>query len=249
MTGPKTVTRATRSSAGTEPNASFATAEVALADAHLLADHSGILYWPSERLLVVADLHLEKGSSLARRGRFVPPYDTAETLTRLAAVIERFKPQTIVALGDSLHETSAASRLSSDARTALAAMQLRRSWVWITGNHDPEIGPELGGEALVTLNVAALTFRHHPSTAPVRGEICGHLHPAARLATRAGPIRRPCFIGDGHRLVIPAFGAFTGGLNILDEAFAPLFSEAPRVVHMASRDGVYCVPLDRLQPD
>jgi DNA ligase-associated metallophosphoesterase len=187
------------------------------------AQPEGALWWADERLLVVADLHLEKGSSFARRGQMLPPYDTTETLARLALLIGRLLPRIVVALGDSFHDDGGAKRLHSRDRATLAALQAGREWMWIAGNHDPR--PHgLGGTCAGELALGPVTFRHEPKPGASMGEIAGHLHPAAIVAGSGKWVRRKCFAGDGHRLVLPAFGAYAGGLNVLDAAFAGLFA-------------------------
>jgi len=208
----------------------------------------GALWWADERLLVVADLHLEKGSAFARRGQFLPPYDTRETLARLARLIARLDPQSVVALGDSFHDADGAARMASADRAGLADLQRRRTWIWIAGNHDPTAPDDLAGEHVDTLAVGRLVFRHEPSTVPIPGEVAGHLHPAARVAGRGRSVRRRCFVGDGERLIAPAFGAYTGGLNILDRAFAGLFARPP-TAFVLGNDGVYAVRRSGLRRD
>ncbi len=220
-----------------------------LSGAMLIADRSGALYWPAQRMLVVADLHLEKASAHAARGVMLPPYDTAETLARLDEVIARYQPALVVALGDSLHDRRAASRIGDLDRRGLARLQAGRTWLWVTGNHDPDIDARLGGEVVDAIDLGGLRLQHAPSDGPVTGEISGHLHPAARLSMRGSVLRRPCFVGDDCRLVMPAFGAFTGGLNVLDVAFEPLFGARDRRVWMLGRDGVYPVATSLLGRD
>ena len=188
----------------------------------LIADLSGALFWEDERLLVVSDLHLEKGSSFATRGVLLPPYDTVATLSRLAAVIARHDPRTVIALGDSFHDREAHERLSAPDRQALSALQARRDWIWISGNHDPALPDDLDGAVASEVAVGAIVFRHEPTGA--FGEIAGHLHPKARVATRGRSVERRCFASDGACAVMPAFGAYAGGLSIRDRAFARLFS-------------------------
>lgn len=183
----------------------------------------GALWWPEERTLVVADLHLEKGSSFARRGQMLPPYDTIATLKRLAAVMARLAPARVIALGDSFHDRNGGDRLNEADRAALRAMTASAEWIWIAGNHDPDPPRDLGGWATSELSIGPLTFRHEPRPGAQPGEIAGHLHPSARLVGRGRSIRRRCFAADGRRLVLPAFGALAGGLNVLDAAFRPLF--------------------------
>ena len=184
-------------------------------------------------MLAVADLHLEKGSSFAVRGMLLPPYDTAATLQRLGRLIARYAPRVVVALGDSFHDGGGPARLARGDRDNLSALQRGRDWIWLTGNHDPEPAADIGGTFDATLNVGALTFRHLPSGA--KGEIAGHLHPVARVAHRGRAVSRRCFAADATRLVMPAFGAFTGGLNIRDAAFADLFGTLKFTAQMLGR--------------
>lgn len=213
------------------------------------ADMSGALYWPGEDALIVADLHLEKGSSYARRGQMLPPYDTRETLRRLAAVIDRYDAATIIALGDSLHDEGAAQRIGLEELEILQIMQEDREWIWVRGNHDPEIGEHLGGTVTGDIEVEGIVLRHEPRPGQITHEIAGHLHPAARLSLHGYTIRRPCFVGNGRRLVLPAFGTFTGGLNILDAAFEPLFGNDGLRVWMLGREGLYPVATRLLKED
>jgi DNA ligase-associated metallophosphoesterase len=241
---------------------------------------AGALWWADERLLVVADLHFEKGSSFARRGRMLPPYDTAETLARLSALVDRLRPRAVVALGDSFHDGEAAARLSPDHRAAIARLMAGREWVWIAGNHDPDRPAGLGGMVADTLAVGPLTFRHAPTapdaagTAPggspassagsslrssssgfprsspggFHGEIAGHLHPSARVYGRGKSVRRRCFAGDGLRLILPAFGAYAGGLDVTDRAFAGLFAPETFRAFVLGDERVYAVGRRALRP-
>lgn len=188
----------------------------------VVPDHSGALWLPEERTLVVADLHLEKGSSYARRGVFLPPYDSAATLAALSAAIARHAPARIIALGDSFHDREAGERFGAAERATLAALQAGRDWIWVTGNHDPEIGGGLGGEVVARLSLAGVTLRHEPDAAEAGFEIAGHLHPAAKLRLRGRALRRRCFALSARRCVMPAMGAYAGGLNLRDAAFGPL---------------------------
>ena len=214
-----------------------------------IADRSGALYWPAERTLIVADLHLEKGSAFAARGRLLPPYDTRETLQRLGEVIGRFQPARVVALGDSLHDREAAARIDAVDLVLLAALQKGRDWLWITGNHDPKIAPVFAGWVAGWLEIAGIRLQHEPASKTAVPEISGHLHPAARLVKRGVTLRRRCFVADRQRLILPAFGAFTGGLNVRDVAFLPLFDAESLRVWMLGADGVYPVPPAQLAGD
>jgi uncharacterized protein len=207
----------------------------------LEAFREGALWWADERLLCVADLHLEKGSSFARRGQMLPPYDTGETLARLATLIDRLQPQTVVALGDSFHDDDGAHRLLPQDRASLGRLQAGRDWIWIAGNHDPHLPDGLAGLHRDELSVGPLTFRHEPAEGQVEGEIAGHLHPAARVTGRGRSVRRRCFAGDGYRLILPAFGAYAGGLDVRDRAFAGLFRQRSFRAFVLGDDGVYPV--------
>lgn len=206
--------------------------EIALAGARLVLDPAGVLWWPAERALIVADLHLEKGSAFAARGVPLPPYDSRATLSLLERVVARWNPRTIIALGDSFHDRGAAGRLGEEERASLASLARGRDMVWIAGNHDPEPMPGLAGMHVSELRIGPLTLRHEPAgplpamgdgRQAVPGEVAGHFHPVARLVLRGRSLRRRCFATDGRRLVMPALGAYAGGLNIRDAALAGLF--------------------------
>ncbi|WP_207907665.1 ligase-associated DNA damage response endonuclease PdeM [Ancylobacter aquaticus] len=204
--------------------------EIELAGARLVLDPAGALWWPAERALIVADLHLEKGSSFAARGVPLPPYDTRATLSLLAHLVARWNPRTLIALGDSFHDRGGAARLGEEERVSLAALAQGRDMVWIAGNHDPEPMPGIGGRHAGELTLGPLTLRHEPAEGRVResgaGEIAGHFHPVARVVVRGRSLRRRCFATDGRRLVMPALGAYAGGLNIRHAALAGLFGGA-----------------------
>jgi uncharacterized protein len=204
--------------------------EVTIAGINFIADLSGALVWDEQKLLVVSDLHLEKGSSFAARGVLLPPYDTAATLSRLSAVIARHDPRMVIALGDSFHDLKAHRRLSQSDRDALSALQARREWIWISGNHDPALPSDLGGMVATEVAIGPIHFRHEPTGA--FGEIAGHLHPKARVATRGRAMERRCFASDGERAVMPAFGAYAGGLSIRDAAFAKIFASIDFMAHV-----------------
>jgi DNA ligase-associated metallophosphoesterase len=220
-----------------------------LGGATLAADCAGALYWPEESLLVVADLHLEKGSSFARRGQLLPPYDTAETLARLAKLVARYAPRTVIALGDNFHDGDGPARLCDIDRASLGALQRGRDWVWIAGNHDPEPAENIGGTFAAILRLGTLTFRHAPSRNAPDGEIAGHLHPVARIVQRGRAVCRRCFATDGRALVMPAFGAYTGGLNIRDRAFAAVFGARAFTAHMLGDGKLYAFTASRCLSD
>jgi DNA ligase-associated metallophosphoesterase len=190
---------------------------------------AGTLWLEASRTLMAADLHLEKGSSYAARGQLLPPYDTAETLARLAREVEALDPARIVLLGDSFHDGGGEGRLCASDTDQLITLALGRTLVWVVGNHDAD-GPRfLPGDVVGELAVGRLMLRHEPMSGP-RAEAAGHLHPSAKVAARGRTVRRRCFVTDGERVVLPAFGAYAGGLNVRDTAFADLFAGRPLAV-------------------
>ena len=226
-----------------------ATTEITLAGVTLLADPAGALFWPDERMLAVADLHLEKGSAFAARGVLLPPYDTAATLERLNRLVDRYRPRIVVAAGDSFHDGGGPARLSASSRAAIATLQRGRDWIWIAGNHDPDPADNIGGRFAAALAIGVLTFKHEPGTKASEGEIAGHLHPLARVTKRGRAVSRRCFASDGRRLVMPAFGAYAGGLNIRDRAFAVLFDMPSLTAHLLGASRLYRVPALRCLAD
>ncbi|MDR3513259.1 MAG: ligase-associated DNA damage response endonuclease PdeM [Caulobacteraceae bacterium] len=195
---------------------------------------AGTLWLEESRTLAAADLHLEKGSAYAARGQLLPPYDTAETLARLEQEVEALNPARIVLLGDSFHDGGAEARLAADSGARLASLARGRTLVWVVGNHDADGPRGLPGEVVAEHAVGRLVLRHEPQAGP-RAEAAGHLHPAARVATRGRSVRRRCFVTDGERVVLPAFGAYAGGLNVRDKAFAGLFAGRPIAVALGPR--------------
>jgi len=220
---------------------------VRLAGALATLRASGALWLAREGMLVVADLHLEKGSAYAARGQMLPPYDSRETLNRLEQEIAALAPRSVVLLGDTLHDGAAESRLAASERDRLRALAARLQLIWVCGNHDPDGARDLGGETAAVVEAAGLTLRHDPSPGTVRGEVAGHLHPCARIHGPAGGVRRRCFASDGQRLILPAFGAYAGGLNLLDDAFTPLFESPP--IGFALGPRVIPLAYDRLRHD
>ena len=209
---------------------------------------SGALVLEGHSALVVADLHLGKGSAFAGRGQLLPPLDTRETLRRLAADTAAVAPERIVFLGDAFHDREASRRMSEEDRRVLEELGRAAGLVWITGNHDPEPDGDLPGEAAEEVRLGGLILRHEPQPAPAPGEIAGHLHPCARIATPRGAVRRRCLVTDGERAILPAYGAFTGGLNVLDPAFAGLFARPPVVAALGNRR-VHAAGARSLRPD
>jgi uncharacterized protein len=218
-----------------------ATAELEVAGVRVVLDPCGVLIAPEYQALVVSDLHLEKGSSFARRGRLVPPYDSDATLQRLELAVAQWRPRLVISLGDSFHDGGGAARLDQRCLERLGAMMAGRDWFWIAGNHDPDAPADLPGDTAQDLALGDLHFRHEPTVGAPAGEIAGHLHPGAVMVRRGRAVRRRCFASDGQRIIMPAFGAYTGMLNILDRAYAGLFRRESLVAHMMGTDGVYPV--------
>lgn len=216
-------------------------APIELADEEVTLDFRGCAFFPRHRLLVVSDLHFEKGSSFARRGILLPPYDTQQTLSRLAGVIAEYDPAVVVCLGDSFHDREGHSRLADGVPEVLDSLASGRDWCWILGNHDPDPPPGLAGFAARELAVGQLVFRHEPLCNRGHGEVAGHLHPGARVHRRGRSLRRPCFASDGMRLIMPAFGAFTGCLNVRSPAFESLFDWQAFSAYLLGERGIYPV--------
>lgn len=211
---------------------------------------SGALWVINHRALIAADLHLEKGSAFAARGQLLPPYDSRATLDRLEAEIEALQPTSVILLGDSFHDSKSIRRMAPDDRARLDRLAQGRDWVWLEGNHDIRALAgaldDLPGEIVETLALGSLNLIHEPQGQPKAGEVAGHLHPAARVAAYGRSVRRPCFVTDGRRAVLPAFGAFTGGLDVKDPAIAGLFGDAPLAAALG-RDKVHALAWDSLR--
>lgn len=194
----------------------------------LLLDPLGGVFWPAERLLAVADLHLEKGAAAARRGQLVPPWDTAATLDRLALLLRRWRPAVVALLGDSFHDAQGPSGMSAADLARVAGLAASARLVWISGNHDPQPPAFLPGEVREEWDHAGLHLRHQARPGAAGPELCGHHHPKASVQTRAGRITRPCFIAAPHRLMLPALGAYAGGLDAASPAITRLFPRGGR---------------------
>lgn len=194
----------------------------------VVARASGALWIAAERTLAAGDLHFEKGSAYgARGGQLLPPYDTLATVERLEAEIAALRPERVVLMGDSFHDGGAEDRLTTATARRIAALAEGRTLVWLAGNHDPEAPRRLPGVVAENLTVGTLLLTHEPDPALVAGEVAGHLHPVASVAGYGARVRRRCFLTDGRRMILPAFGAYAGGLNVTDPAFAGLFEAAP----------------------
>jgi uncharacterized protein len=219
------------------------------AGSEVLLDPAGVAYFVEDRILAVSDLHLEKGSSFARRRVYLPPYDTAATLARLAAMVAKYDPATIISLGDGFHDGEASARLGGDALETIGAIAATREMIWVTGNHDPLPPDGVPGQSVEMLALGRTVFRHIPDTSEFGNEVCGHLHPCARIVGGGRSVRRPCFASDGIRLVMPSFGVFTGGLNVRDDAFVGLFEMSRFRAYMLGADRVFPVGARKLFRD
>lgn len=223
------------------------TATITINGEDLTPDLLGGVYWAREQTLIVSDLHFEKGSSFAAKGVMLPPYDTRTTLMRVGALMRRYKPTRVISLGDAFHDESAEARMDERDAQTLEALMGEASWLWILGNHDPEPPARFASDTAIERTIGPLIFRHEPAAGESAGEIAGHLHPCARVMSEGRVLRRRCFASDGARLIMPALGAYTGGLNVLDEAFEPLFLAVTAWV--MGRDGVYPISQANLAPE
>ena len=220
-------------------------ASLHLVGERLMLDPLGAVAWPAAGLLAVADLHFEKGSAAASRGQLVPPWDTRMTLDRLALLLRRWQPRRVVALGDSFHDVHGAARMAPGDAARLHAMTAAAEWVWVLGNHDPRPPAGLPGVAVAEWVEGPLTFRHEARPGAT-GELCGHHHPKAAVATRAGRVSRPCFVADPRRIMLPALGAYTGGLDVSHPAIARLFPRGGRAF-LLGQDRLFSFTLAQLR--
>ena len=210
--------------------------------ATLMALGSGALWWPENDLLCVSDLHLGKSERFARRGAPpMPPYETRDTLDRLSRDMDETGAGTIVCLGDSFDDTQAASGLAEAEKLLITTLQAGKKWIWIEGNHDP--GPvDLGGSHLVQFLQEPLVFRHIAER-DSQGEVSGHYHPKARLAARGRSVARKCFLYDSSRLIMPAYGTYTGGLRSTDDTLTQIMQ--PDAVAILTGPNPCAIPMPR----
>lgn len=221
--------------------------EISVAGEPCVLRAAGTLWLPQHGTLVVSDLHLEKGSAYAAKGQLLPPYDTRETLDRLLSEVADTEAKMLILLGDSLHDMGAISRIPVAEREAVIELAGRLDLVWISGNHDPDGGAAFGGRSTDEMRLGHLTLRHEPQAGAQAGEVAGHLHPCARVIGPAGAVRRRCFLSDGQRLILPAFGAYTGGLNVTDRAYHGLFGDKTCAYLLGQK--ITPVAAHRLSPD
>jgi len=202
-----------------------------------LASPGGALFWPSERALLVADLHLEKASWFARLGQFLPPYDSQATLAALAEDVAATGATRLYCLGDSFHDRFGCDRLPGQARDMLLALTSRLDWVWIVGNHDPGFADHCGGRIAEECEVGGIILRHEAMAGEARPEMSGHYHPKFRLQLRGRNVSRRCFVAGDRKLILPAYGSLTGGLD----------AHHPEIVRKAGPGAAALVPVaDRL---
>ena len=182
------------------------------------------LYWPAQKMLVVSDLHLEKASAYAAGGQMLPPYDSLATLEEVAALVDQIRPEVVLSLGDNFHDSEGESRLQGGASELLQQLVASVQWVWVTGNHDPDVEGRWGGEAVESLKCGNVIFRHEAVREETEPEISGHFHPKFRQAVRGRHVSRRCFVRSSRKLVMPAFGSLTGGLDVQDPALIAAFA-------------------------
>lgn len=204
------------------------------------------LYWPREQALLVADLHLEKGSYYARTGQMLPPYDSRETLERLASAVRTTGARRVFALGDNFHDSLGPDRLEPHAAGMLCALTRALDWVWITGNHDPELDERAGGTCVEELEIGGVVLRHMAKPGSSEPELSGHFHPRLVVAARGRRIARPCAVKSENRLILPAFGALTGGMDAADPAILSALQPAEAIdALLTAQDRLVCYPLWR----
>lgn len=220
--------------------------EASVNETAVIYDYRGVVFLPDSQVLIVSDLHLEKGAAFARRGRLHPPYDTQMTLARLEDCITSYMPKTIISLGDSFHDKNGAIYLPEIYKQQLLELQGNCDWIWISGNHDPEPPKSLGGTFIEEISIENLTFRHEPLQNANDGEVAGHLHPAAKVTRRGRSVRKACFASDGKRLILPAFGTTTGCLSLEHKAFIGLFNMSDLNAYVLGKDQLYPVSFLRL---
>ena len=208
----------------------------------LCALAEGGLFHPRSRSLLLADLHLEKASSYALRGQMLPPYDSIETLKRVAALVERTGAEAVICLGDSFHDTAGVSRIDGEARALLQALTAQVEWIWVVGNHDRVIADGHGGTSAADLEMDGLILRHEADSRDFRPEISGHYHPKYMVTLRGRRVSRPCFVAGKTKLILPSFGVLTGGMDAADPAILRAVGRDARAL-IAVRERLLDFPL------
>jgi DNA ligase-associated metallophosphoesterase len=222
---------------------------ISLCGKALLGDHTGVLYWPAQQVLLVADLNLDASADGDGGARL--RHGTRETLIRLAQAIDRYQPRSVIALGHHVHAAGALPRIGGDDLERLSILQEDREWIWLSSTSDGEgeIARGLGGRVTDEIKLAGISLRQRPLAGAATPEIAGHMHPAAKLSLFGTPIRRPCFVANGRRLMLPAFGGFAGGRNVLDDAFRPYFGNGGMAVWVLGQEALYPVAARLLSAD
>ncbi len=219
-----------------------ASVRIRLGGEAVILDGRGVAYLPERSVLIVADLHLEKGSRLGRRSAPIPPLDTLDTLLRLETCMGTYAPETVVCLGDSFHDGAALARIDARDRLRLDRLCARpRRWVWISGNHDPAPGGELPGEPVAHLAIGPLTLKHIPDATRAQPQIAGHFHPKTLLRAHGVKIAGRCFLAGRDLLILPAFGAYTGGLSCTTATLRDLFAPEKPSTFMLFKDKIWAV--------
>lgn len=214
---------------------------VRLGDIEFLPCLSGAIYVPDYDALLIADLHLEKGSSRAHLGQFLPPYDSRAGLLALQAAIAKWAPSRVMLLGDSFHDSAGPDRLAVTDRVLLDTLATQADFTWLSGNHDPSLPEHLPGARSAEIALGGITLRHEPTAGAVN-EVAGHLHPAAAIRRRGRRVRTKCFVISPTRIILPAFGAYTGGLDVCHEAFRPLLAGDAFRVLMVGKSALHALP-------
>lgn len=211
-----------------------------------IAGDAPALYWPRHETLLVADLHLEKASAFAGLGQFLPPYDSLATIDSLSAAIDHYRPRRVVCLGDNFHDSEGEWRLGGRAGSRLRELTQRFDWWWIGGNHDRAVTGRWGGRSVDSLNLDGILLTHEPVASAV-AQIVGHFHPRLRLRSRHRSIWKPCFVAGDDLLIMPAFGALTGGLDVRDPVIAQAAGPGPvtALVPVAGRLARFSVQAER----
>lgn len=218
--------------------------EISFAGHKLILHYAGLLIWPAEKLAVVSDLHLEKGSFYAAHAQLLPAYETRHTLEKLSGVLDFAACETVIFLGDSFHDSGGYERMDNAAKKLLYDITKRFQTIWVIGNHDREGLPK-EFKACEEYLCNGIVFRHEAHAPEIRAEISGHYHPKSQLVLRGKRVSRPCFLQDASRIIMPAFGSLTGGLDICDQAFEKVMGENV-TAHLLGQRKIYTIPADKI---
>lgn len=217
--------------------------DINLGGQQFVLNHEGILFWPEENIAVASDLHLEKGSHFALHGQLIPVHDSVETLRVLLSALEIFGMEKLILLGDTFHDQQGYDRMNNKARNLFKKLCESHEVIWIKGNHDGAFVPPHVGD-FEEFKVRNMTFRHE-ATKDDHHEISGHYHPKANIKYKGARISRSCFIEDGTRMIMPAFGKFTGGFDIREDAIAQFFPK-DFTAHLLGKDSIYSIPSSKI---